>query len=355
MRAITIFLTLFFWSFGVFGHQTGESTYLAHVKPDQQVVDVLVSFPGRDAAHHLELDENQDEVISPQEMLVGFDRLNRYVASHLMVTNDGQPCQVVETRQSPVAESPDAYWLMQSYTCEAALNEIELKNSVLLESRGSYTHMGRVQIGERIDATVFNTQFPTYSFSLGAPPTLAELVPRYLWEGVVHIVLGPDHVLFVVLLVLLVLGVRRLLVVVTSFTLAHSVTLILAALEIVDISASIVEPLIAISIGYMALEAIFRKEPPKYLAAYTFAFGLIHGFGFSYVLRDNVGLPTDALVPALASFNVGVELGQVAIILCLYPLRKWAAGKPWETKAVRVVAGLSLVLAVFWLIQRVFF
>ena len=97
-----------------------------------------------------------------------------------------------------------------------------------------------------------------------------------------------------------------------------------------------------------------RKEAPRYLFLVTFFFGLVHGFGFSYVLRDEVGLPSEALVPALAAFNVGVEVGQIGIVLILYPLRRWVHEKPFERHVIRGLAGLCLLVATWWFIERTF-
>lgn len=354
MRILSFLFLLTIWALPAFAHQTGESTYVAHIRVEEGIVDTLVAFPGRDAAHHLGLDTNSDEFISVTEMEAGFAVVTTYVDGHLDVSNGGTPCAAVERKASPPGTSADAFWYMKSFKCPAPLGTLTFRNTILLESRGSYSHLGRIQMGERIDATVFNTQFPTFELKVGDDaPDLAQLIPRYIWEGVVHIVAGPDHVLFVLLLVLITLGVRRMLAVVTSFTIAHSITLVLAALNIVDVPAEVIEPLIALSIAYIAVETMVRKEPSRYLLVYTFVFGLIHGFGFSYVLRDNVGLPSHALVPALAAFNVGVELGQVAIVLLLFPVRRWVASKPWETRAVRAVAVTALVIAVFWFVERV--
>jgi len=154
------------------------------------------------------------------------------------------------------------------------------------------------------------------------------------------------------LLVLIAVGFKRMLWVVSSFTVAHSITLGLSALNIISLAPAIIEPVIALTIAFMAIETMVRKEPPRELVVITFLFGLVHGFGFSYVLRDNVGLPTQALMPALAGFNIGVELGQLGIVLLLFPLRRLWVGKAYERKAVIGLSMIALAISIYWIFER---
>ena len=164
--------------------------------------------------------------------------------------------------------------------------------------------------------------------------------------------MGFDHILFVLSLLLVTKRWRDLAIVITGFTVAHSITLALGALDLVAMPASIAEPLIAASIVYVALENIFRPKPRARLPV-TFAFGLIHGFGFSGVLRD-MGLPSANLVPSLLGFNLGVEVGQIAIVAPLFPFLLWL--QRHRTRAYRrTTIGTSAVFAVFgawWLVER---
>jgi hydrogenase/urease accessory protein HupE len=175
---------------------------------------------------------------------------------------------------------------------------------------------------------------------------------------VVHILLGLDHVLFVVSLAWAVRGLRELAGVVTAFTLAHSLTLALGALDLVALEPAWVESAIALSILYVALENILVKEPKgRYVVA--FLFGLVHGFGFSYVLRD-LGLPEEGVLPSLLAFNLGVELGQLALVAPLLPLVLWlrkrdeARGARWHRAATVAVSACVGVVALVWFIERAF-
>jgi hydrogenase/urease accessory protein HupE len=185
--------------------------------------------------------------------------------------------------------------------------------------------------------------------------TLA-VVRRFLASGVHHILIGPDHLLFLIGLLLLGGTLRRLVLIVSAFTVAHSVTLSLAALAIVSPPAWIVEPAIALSIVYVGADNLTVRGGRDMRAWIAFAFGFIHGFGFASVLRE-MDLPPRALGWSLFSFNLGVELGQVAVVLVVASALAAIRGRS-ETAARRLtVAGSLVVIAAgtFWFIERVFF
>ena len=148
--------------------------------------------------------------------------------------------------------------------------------------------------------------------------SLVEVVRLYLLTGIEHIFLGYDHVAFLVAIVLWARRVWPVFKIVTAFTVAHSITLSLAALNVVVLPSSFVEPAIAASIIFVAAENFFsRNVDGRWMV--TFAFGLIHGFGFASALQE-FGLPPTAVVPALAAFNIGVEIGQLAIVSVVVPV-----------------------------------
>lgn len=189
----------------------------------------------------------------------------------------------------------------------------------------------------------------------GAPPTLVEVVGQYLHLGFIHIVPdGPDHVLFVLGLVLLTTQIRPLLVQVTSFTAAHCLTLALALYGVVDLPPRIVEPLIALSIAYVAVENIFARGLTPWRPALIFGFGLLHGLGFAGVLTD-LGLPPDNRAAALIAFNIGIEAGQLAVIAMAYLLiLHWFKDRPWFR--VRITHPASAVIALvglYWTAERI--
>lgn len=179
---------------------------------------------------------------------------------------------------------------------------------------------------------------------------------RYVFSGFEHIIpKGLDHILFVLGLFFYALRARPLLAQVTAFTLAHTLTLGLASLGIVTIPASIVEPLISASIVYVAVENIFGGRSGWARVAVVFAFGLLHGLGFASVLGD-VGLSGDRFLVGLIGFNIGVELGQLAVIAVAFVLLGWPFGrKAWYRSIIAVPASLAIAsVGAWWTFERLF-
>lgn len=188
-------------------------------------------------------------------------------------------------------------------------------------------------------------------------------VPRGAWQTLVdyipigfdHIVpKGLDHILFVIGLFLLSTRLGSLLWQVTTFTLAHSVTLALAALGLVTVSPAIVEPLIAASIVFIAVENILTDRLHKWRLVTVFVFGLLHGLGFAGVLAE-FGLPPGQFVAGLIGFNIGVEVGQLAVIAaCYLAVGLWFADKPWYRRFIVFPASAAIALiAAYWFFDRI--
>lgn len=177
---------------------------------------------------------------------------------------------------------------------------------------------------------------------------------NYVVSGFDHIVpKGLDHILFVVGLFLLSAKLGPLLWQVTSFTIAHSITLALGALGVVQISPDIVEPLIAASIVYVAVENLMTDRLKLWRPAIVFGFGLLHGLGFAGVLAE-FGMPDGHFLTALFAFNIGVELGQLAVVAaCFAVVGYWFGAKPWYRRVVVWPASLAIAcIAAFWFLER---
>src|SRR5215470_1767780 len=206
-------------------------------------------------------------------------------------------------------------------------------------------------LGQRmLDAA--NNSFECDLAALSISRTRPHTFWGFLQLGVEHILLGFDHLAF--LFALLIAGgtIREAAKIITSFTVAHSITLALATLEVIAIPASVVEPMIAASIIYVGLENILRRKIERRWLL-TFAFGLIHGFGFASALRDlGVGAGVKAVAPLL-SFNLGVEIGQVAVAAIVLPVIWKLRQRP--RFVVRYVPAFSILVAMaggYWLIER---
>jgi hypothetical protein len=179
----------------------------------------------------------------------------------------------------------------------------------------------------------------------------------YLKLGYRHILpLGFDHILFILSLFLLSPKLKPVLFQATAFTIAHSVTLGLAMYHVITPPAKIVEPVIALSIMYVALENIFSPKLKTSRIGVVFIFGLVHGMGFAGAL-GTLGLPKNAYLISLIMFNVGVELGQLTVILTAwFLLARWFGDKPYYRKYIVIPLSVMIALiAGYWTVQRLFF
>jgi len=220
---------------------------------------------------------------------------------------------------------------------------------------------------ERSDGTTLVTRLSPAdpSFVVEASPSAMKVAGTYAGLGVEHILLGIDHLLFVACLMFVAGSGRRLLVTITGFTIAHSITLALSALDLVRLPVPPVEAVIALSIVFLAMEIARGKRDSltyRYPIAVSASFGLLHGFGFAAVLRE-IGLPQHEIPTALLCFNVGVEIGQVAFVgahlLLVYGIKGVLAkgvDRPMQVLASRMrVTAAYLIGSVgsYWLIARV--
>jgi hydrogenase/urease accessory protein HupE len=203
---------------------------------------------------------------------------------------------------------------------------------------------------------IFNARSDEHTYYLGTTQGAIEVMKTFIPSGITHIMIGPDHILFLVGLLLLGGTFVALLKIVTAFTIGHSVTLSLAALNVVTPPASVIEPAIALSIVFVGADNLVRGEGRDLRAWVALVFGLVHGFGFANVLRE-FGLPREALGWSLFSFNVGVEIGQVTIVLIvaagLAAVRRYSVALRQRV----TFAGSIVVIAAgtYWFVQRVFF
>ncbi len=228
-------------------------------------------------------------------------------------------------------------------------NSLRLGSYLLTLSTEGDPNAGRVWMegGESSKAFVLKREV--------VPPTTGRVLRQYLALGFTHILpKGTDHILFVLGVFLLSQRWKPILLQVTAFTLAHTLTLGLTIYGIVSLSPAIVEPLIALSIVYVAVENLRTTELTPGRLALVFGFGLVHGMGFAGVLSQ-LGLPRSQFLPALVSFNLGVEAGQLTVILGAFLLLRLPFGdRPWYRR--RIVAPVSIAIAAvgaYWAIQRI--
>ena len=207
---------------------------------------------------------------------------------------------------------------------------------------------------EALSQAILDDERTRYEYFAGTAQGRLAAVGAFLASGVHHILIGPDHILFLCGLLLLGGSLRRLAFVVTGFTVGHSVTLSLAALDVLNPPGSFVEPVIALSIVYVGLDNLMANGGRDLRVWIALGFGLIHGFGFASVLRD-VGLPPGALGWSLFSFNLGVEIGQLLVVAAVATTLAAVRARS-ETLGRRLAFAGSLVMVAagsFWFLERI--
>ena len=176
--------------------------------------------------------------------------------------------------------------------------------------------------------------------------------------GVQHILSGFDHILFVLSFLLIFVGIKTVLKYTSTFTIAHSLTLILAGTGFLTLSSRIVEPIVALSIAVLAMSTVFLKNNKyfndiRYKLGIIFFFGLFHGLGFAGLLKD-INVPDDKFVASLFFFNLGIEIGQLIIVALALPFIYLMRNKPWYPILIKIAAVVISAIAIFWMFDRIF-
>ena len=297
------------------GHQINLTNARLVVLPDR-TVDVEIAMKGSDTdrAAGTKVFDDATGLVRPTALAEASAPIAAYIERHVAVLGeDGARCR---PGAPEIAPDGDGVAVRMPWFCAAIADPLRYRSTVLTDvspdARQVVLIGGPDAAQDLLDASRTET-----TLTAAAPPRLLQVIGRYLEAGIAHIFLGYDHIAFLAAVVLWARRLWPVVKIVTAFTIAHSITLSLAALDIVRIPSSIIEPAIAASIVYVAAENFLSRDIDKRWRD-TFGFGLIHGFGFASALQE-FGLPRSALIPALASFNLGVEVGQIAIVSLVVP------------------------------------
>ncbi len=301
----------------------------------------LLDFPG--------VDQNGDKRVSQEEFDAAFDRVYASILQHYSLDSSGPPSRI--TRDHDRLFDEHVLDLGLTYTFPQDVLGLKV-HSTLTEVLGKgHIHLVTFILNGRVQEAILTDGHEDAFFTQTSGSNLQTFV-RFLWLGVQHIATGYDHLAFLLGLLIATSSLRSLIKTITSFTIAHSITLALATFDIVILPSRFTESMIALSILYVAVENLIRKRTIERWRI-TFLFGLVHGFGFSNVLRE-MQLPRTNLALSLFSFNVGVELGQVIFVVLLFPALDDLMKRGW-TKLRPAISGAIALLAAYWFVERAFF
>jgi hydrogenase/urease accessory protein HupE len=334
-------------------HNAGVST--SRIEIHGRTVEVEINALGRDyeKSAGVRITEAVTGEVNRVALGVMAPSVLTYVGDHVAVLADGQQCAPSLGTALPA----DTHVLVRlTWTCPPA-GELRYRATLFQDVDPTARHLAIIATESGEQELALDSRAPEVALS-GAGSSVLQVVGRFVQAGIEHIFLGYDHIAFLAAIMLWAQRLWPVIKIVTAFTIAHSITLSLAALQIVVFPSAIVEPAIAATIIFVAIENFFSRNVDGRWRV-TFVFGLIHGFGFASALQE-IGLPANAVVPALAAFNIGVEIGQVVIVALILPLLLWsdrighraAARKGRHPAVVYVCSAAILSAGLYWLVER---
>jgi len=345
-------------------HQVFLSSVRIAVIPAEEnsrPIDVELRIDGEDLAKVFKIPLTiRGGIVNPHVLKTHKEKISEYLLSKIALANaEGDSCSFIS---QDTHEEFNSLVLATKWDCRKVDGEVFYLTSLFFDESANAGQLVFIKGMKNKTPPLLNAQTPKISVT-GPPPTFLEITTRFIASGIEHIFLGYDHIAFLIALLLWARRLTSVIKIVTAFTVAHTITLSLATLDMVSLPSDFVESAIAATIIYVAAENFFRREVENRWPL-TFFLGLVHGFGFASVLKE-FGLPEDGIVTALAMFNVGVEIGQIAVVgICLpiifaidHLLVRNAPNTPNNRRNptfVYLASGIILALGIYWFIDRVF-
>jgi HupE / UreJ protein len=353
----------------LFAHDPSKSYLTINFDTNQAVGQW--DIPLKDLQTVVPLDSDNDGFVTWEELNAHYKEVTNYALAHLKISGDAKPGTLHFTESEPIVEDfADGTYLELPFILENVCqpNVVEFDYQLFFETNHSHRGLLRLQHGDKTDSAVFDPEHAHQQFEINHPSPGKQFLV-FLKEGISHIWTGYDHILFLLALLLPAVLHRQekdwqgvpafrpaffnVLKIVTAFTLAHSLTLSLAALNIVRLPTRLTESAIAASVILAATNNIWPWIKGRGWVV-AFIFGLIHGFGFANALSE-LGLTSSALILTLVGFNLGVELGQLAIVTAFLPFA-YGFRNSWiyRRSILHFGSACIILIAATWLTERVF-
>lgn len=359
------FLLLILYSFTATAHKPSDSYLTLHTKnnPLQGQWDIAL----RDLDYAIGLDHNGDGLITWGELQDRQDSISHYVFSRLTLSTQKRNCDTRLTQLQTDEHSDGGYAVLQfDIDCPTTPEQLVINYQLFFDLDPTHRGLLSIRHSEYSDSLIFTPEQPVREIEL-ATLSIWNSGYEYIRQGIWHICIGYDHILFLISLLLPAVLIWRggqwqaapelrpalwqVFKLVTAFTLAHSITLAIATLGIFQLPSRWIESAIAASVILAAANNL-RPLVQTRLPWFAFAFGLIHGFGFASVLQD-LGLTQTGMIPALIGFNIGVELGQLGLVGVFFPLA-YSIRRTWFYPQIMLKSGSCVIalIATVWLLER---
>lgn len=308
-----------------------------------------------DLAHDLGV-EPPEKLLEPVTLAARADEVIGLLSKRLNITADGYALTAGTWLAPEPLPARQSIRIRSRYALARPAGSVDVTTVMFPYDRQHKTFVNVYESGSVTAQAILDKDRTRIEYFAGTRQGVWAVLQKFVPSGVHHILIGPDHLLFLVGLLLLGGSIRQLLLVVTAFTIAHSITLSLAALNMVLPPAGLIEPAIALSVVYVGADNLLVSGGRDLRAGIAFAFGLIHGFGFANVLRD-MDLPSRVLGWTLFGFNLGVEIGQLFVVVIVTAALVWIRSRSEIAGRRLAFAGSIIVIlaGAFWFVQRVFF
>ena len=365
IRRVLPGVLLALWAFTAHAHRGGESQLVLTMAAERISGDWEIAL--NDLAPIFQLGTAADDSATASALVAAHPELAEHALSRLSLSADGHPCSIGPATRSVALRPPGPALLLHfEASCAEAPRTLTVVYGLLFDIDPRHQGLLKLQSGELVRPAVFTAESPEQVFTL-RDSSVWERATSDLRSGIWHIWTGFDHLMFLVCLLLpsvLVRGgrggvgplrpvVMEVLKIVTAFTVAHTITLSLAALNILSLPPRFTESVIAASVVLAAALNIFPALHVRRWQA-AFVFGLIHGFGFASAL-DDMGVSGAGLAATVLAFNVGVEAGQLVVVAVLLPLAYALRERAWyRSWVIRGGSSAIAVIAMLWFVERAF-